>query len=91
MAGAVIALVLSNQPLLLYVLGIASAAGVVLILSVINAMFFLIILRRDAQLQRWSQAVAPLSVGLGVTIAQIVVVSVLRFELTGTLTGIPGL
>lgn len=86
-----ILLVLSNQPPLLYVLGIVSAAGVLVILTALNAIILLIALRRDGLAVRWQQAAVPLAVALSLALLEIVAVAVARFQLTGTLTGFPGL
>jgi uncharacterized membrane protein len=91
LAGLVIALVLSNQPTILYVLGIASAMGVVLVLTAINGTALLILTKRDAQATNWGQALRPLTIGLVLALTQIAVISFTRFSLTGTMTGLPGL
>lgn len=91
LAGLLVVLVLSNQPPLLYVLGITSAAGVLLILTALNAILLLIALRKDGRATRWQQAMMPLAVGLSLALLEIGAVGVVRFQLTGTLTGFPGL
>jgi uncharacterized membrane protein len=91
LAFILILLVLSNQPLLLYVLGVVSAAGVVAILTVINTMVLLLATRRDARFTRWREAALPLLTGLLLATSEIVVISILRFNLTGTMTGFPGI
>lgn len=91
LTGLLILLVLSNQPALLYVLGITSAAGVLLILTALNAILLLIALRKDSQASRWQQALIPLAAGLSLALLEIGAVGVVRFQLTGTLTGFPGL
>lgn len=84
-------LVLSNQPAVSYVMALISAAGVVLVLTAINSMTLLIILRKDARAQSWRQATLPLAVGLALALLQIGAASALRYALTGTMTGFPGL
>lgn len=91
LALIVVLLVLSNQPLLLYVLGVVSALGVVAILTVINSMVLLLVTRRDARSINWRQAAVPLSIGLVLAVSEIAAASILRFSLTGTMTGFPGL
>lgn len=86
-----ILLVLSNRPALLYVLGIVSAAGVLLILTALNAIVLLIALRKDGQAVRWQQAAVPLVAALALALLEIGAVAAVRFQLTGTLTGFPGL
>jgi uncharacterized membrane protein len=91
LALIVVILVLSNQPFLLYVLGVISAVGVVAILTVINTMVLLLVTRRDARSVRWREAAVPLIIGLALAITEIAVVSILRYSLTGTMTGFPGI
>lgn len=91
LAGLAIVLVLSNQPTILYVLGMASALGVVLVLTAINGTALLILTRRDAQATNWGQALRPLTIGLVLALTQIAIISFLRFTWTGTLTGLPGI
>ena len=91
LAFIVILLVLSNQPFLLYVLGIISALGVVGILAVINTMVLLLVTRRDARSISWREAAVPLIAGIALAVTEIAVVSFLRFSLTGTMTGFPGI
>jgi uncharacterized membrane protein len=91
LATIVVALVLSNEPTVLYVLGLASAGGVVMVLTAINATALLILTRRDAQAIHLRDAILPLSIGLALAIIQIGVISFMRYSFTGTLTGLPGL
>lgn len=91
LALIVVGLVLSNQPLLLYVLGIISAAGVVAILTAINTMMLLLVTRRDSRLLRWREAAVPLTIGLFLAVSEIALISFFRFNMTGTMTGFPGL
>ena len=91
LAGSLALLVLSNQPTLLYVLGIVSATGVLLILTSLNTILLLIALRKDSRADRWQQAIIPLAAGLLLALLEISVVGFVRFQLTGTLTGFPGL
>jgi uncharacterized membrane protein len=90
-AALVSLLVLSNQPVVLYVLALISAAGVVLILTAINSMILLIILQRDARMSSWQGAAVPLLAGLLLAALQIGGAAVFRYQLTGTMTGFPGL
>lgn len=90
-AAAVILLLLSNQPVLLYVLAIASVVGLVLIVAALNAIFLLIGLRRDGQATTWRETAVPLALSLLLAVAELSVVSAVRWNLTGTMTGFPGL
>lgn len=90
-AGAAFLLVLSNQPTILYVLALASTAGLVFILGAINTIMGLTLLRRDGQAVRWRETAVPLILGILCAVIEISAVSFLRFHLTGTMTGFPGL
>lgn len=90
-AALAVVLVLSDQPFLLYVLGLVSALGVLIVLTSVNTTLLLIGLRRDATADAWRQTLTPLAVGLALALVQVALVSYLRFHLTGTLTGLPGL
>lgn len=91
LALIVILLVISNQPALLYVLSLVSAAGVVAILTALNTVLLLLILRREGRAQSWSQAMLPLLIGLGLALLQIAAISYVRYSLTGTMIGFPGM
>lgn len=91
LAVVVVLLVLSNQTTLLYVLSLVSAVSVVAILTTLNTVLMLLIMRREGLAEHWYQAVAPLSIGLCLALAQIAAVSYVRYALTGTMTGFPGL
>jgi uncharacterized membrane protein len=84
-------LLLSNQAAVSYVLALASTAGLLMIVMSLNVVFFLILLRRDGQAVRWQQIVLPLAVGLILAIIELSIISILRFNWTGTMTGLPGL
>ena len=49
LATVTVLLVLSNQPDLLYVLALASGAGILLTLGAINTVIMVIVLRREAE------------------------------------------
>lgn len=87
----VVVLVLSEQPVLMYIFGLASAAGVLLILTAIGTMLILIIAKRDARAIQWRQVALPLLGGLFIAVLQIAIVSFVRFSITGTMSGLPGL
>lgn len=91
LAVALVVALLSNQGIILYLMALASAAGVLIILAAIQTILLLMIIKRDGQATGWIQSAVPLSIGLLLTIVEIAAVSILRFGLTGTLTGFPGL
>lgn len=91
LGGAVILLVLSNQPAILYVLAYMSVAGILFILTAINTIFYLILRRQDGKLPHSRQTILPLTVGFLLAMGELSLASSLRWLLIGTLTGIPGL
>lgn len=90
-AGTAVLLLLSNQPAIMYVMAIASVAGILLIIMAINAVLLLILFRRDAQADHWRQTAVPLTICLLIGIAQLSLLTYLRVTFLGTLTGFPGL
>jgi hypothetical protein len=91
LAGLMVGLVLSDDPRILYVLGLVSAAGVLLILTGINSTILLILSKRDARASNWRQAALPVMAGLAIALVQVGIIGYLRFSATGTMTGIPGI
>jgi len=91
LTALLVLLVLSNQPVILYVLALASAAGVLVIVTALQTVLFLMLFRWDGRAIKWYSAAVPLFLGLLLAIAEIAAVGWLRFSLTGTMTGFPGL
>jgi len=91
LAGTAVLLVLSNQPTILYVLALVSVAGVLLIVTSINAVLLLMLFKKDGFAVRWQETAVPLLLSLVLTIVQLGTIALLRFNFTGTITGFPGL
>ncbi len=91
LAGTAVLLVLSNQPTILYVLALVSVVGVLLIVTSINAVLLLMLFKRDGLAVRWQETAVPLLVSFILTVVQLGTITLLRFNLTGTTTGFPGL
>jgi uncharacterized membrane protein len=91
LAGTAVLLVLSNQPTILYVMALVSVAGVLLIVTSINTVLLLMLLKRDGLAERWQETAVPLLISFVLTVAQLGIIALLRFNLTGTITGFPGL
>jgi uncharacterized membrane protein len=83
----VVGLVLTENPFILYPLALASAATVVLLLTMIYTIIWLMLMRRENQFQRLSQMVLPLTLGFMTALLQIAVFNLVRFWLTGTWDG----
>ena len=83
----VVLLVVIENPLILYPLALISAAGVLLLLTMVYAMILTMIFGIENRFGRFSQIWMILVGGFGVALLQIVVLNVLRFLLTGTWEG----
>ena len=86
-SGVVAAAVLSENPVLLYPLALVSSAGVVILLSMIYAMIWMIVLRKENICLRLADLWLPLAGGLGLALAQVAFLDLVRFLLTGTWDG----
>jgi hypothetical protein len=89
--GTAVFLILSNQPLILYVLAIISTVGLLIIVTALNTVMVLILGRRESLAITWQQASLPLLIGVTLAVIELTAISLLRFSLTGTMTGFPGL
>jgi maltodextrin utilization protein YvdJ len=91
LGGTAVLLVLSNQPTILYVLAVVSVVGVLLIVTSLNAVFLLMLVKRDGLARRWQETAVPLLVSFALAVLQLGSITLLRFNFTGTITGFPGL
>ena len=89
--AALIGVVLSGHDFLLYPLALLSAGGVVALLTSVNTVIALIVLRRENSVGHWREALGPICLGMLMSVAQIGLIGVFRFRITGTLEGIPPL
>jgi uncharacterized membrane protein len=80
-------LVWIENPLLLYLFALVSAAGVLVLLTMVYSLFWLIILRKENSYQWFSQMILPLVGGFGIGLLQIALFDLARFALTGTWDG----
>lgn len=84
-------LLLSNQPTLSYVLAVTSVAGLLFIVTALNTVILLVLFRRDGRATTWRQTLWPLLLGFVVAVVELGIIGALRFDLTGTMTGFPGI
>jgi hypothetical protein len=87
LAGVLVLAVLSENPLILYPLALISSLGVLLLLTLIYTMMVLMVLRRENRATSWWDLALPLVGGLTLAIAQIALIDLGRFVLTGTWSG----
>ncbi len=84
-----IGLVLTEWDFLLYPLALLSAAGVLTLLTCINSMLVLMLIRRENMVNTWRGSIIPLLAGLALSIIQVGAIDLIRYILTGTLEGFP--
>ena len=80
-------LVLTESPIILFPLAIASAATALLVLTMVYAMVWLILLRRENCFTHLSRLLPYLVGGFALALAQIIVLDAARYWLTGTWAG----
>ena len=80
-------LVMTENPIVLYSLALLSAAGVLVILSMVYAMLWLIVLRAENRYNRAWQLITPLVGGFAMGLLQIALLDLGRYALTGTWEG----
>jgi uncharacterized membrane protein len=85
--AVVILLVLSERPVFLWIFGLASTIGVVMLLTMIGMVLFLSVLKMDRNAARWHDLAVPALAGLTLAFIQIGAIDVARFALTGTWAG----
>jgi uncharacterized membrane protein len=91
MEAVLLGVVLSRQAFLLYPLALLSAGGVLTLLASVNTVIALILMKHDNSVENSRQAIGPISVGLILSLIQIGIIDIIRYQLTGTLEGIPPL
>lgn len=86
-AGVLSGMVLSRNPLFLYPLTLAAAAGVVLLLTLAYAVIWTILFHRENTFRTWRDLVPYLALGLAGAVIQIGALDLIRFWVTGTWAG----
>jgi uncharacterized membrane protein len=81
-AAAVIALVSSEWPPLLYPLALLSELAILALVGLVNAMFVLILLRREGRATRPREALMPLLLGLALAVLELSTIGLARAALT---------
>ncbi len=89
--AGMVGLVLTEWDFLLYPLALLGAGGVLALLTCVNGMLVLMIIRRDNMVDTWRASIIPLLAGLTLSLIQVGAIDVVRYVLTGTLEGIPPL
>jgi hypothetical protein len=79
--------VLTENPLALYPLALVSAAGVLVLLSMVYCMVWLMLLRVENRIIQVRQLLLPLTGGFGIALLQVALLDFARYWLTGTWDG----
>jgi len=80
-------LVLTENPVILYPLAIISAAGVLVVLTLLYTMVSIMIFKRENRIDFWRQLTFFFLVGFGIAMLQISFLDTIRYVLTGTWEG----
>lgn len=86
-ALAISALMLTENPLLLYPLALISAATVVMILGLIYTIIWVMVFKKENAFYRWVDVTGYLGLGFGLAILQILGIDLVRLIFTGTWNG----
>lgn len=74
--------------LLLYPVAIISVLGVLTMLTMVNSLLIVIVMRREAQAVAWWDAALPIALGFGATLVEVAAIVLLRWQF-GIVLGIP--
>jgi uncharacterized membrane protein len=77
----------SGNPLILYPLAILSALSVLVLLTTVYSTVVFTLQRKQTQATTWRELLLPIMLGLTLAIAQIAVIDIVRYWLTGTWEG----
>ena len=77
-------IVLKGNPIVLYPLSLISAGGVLILLTMVYSMVWVMLFRAEGRFESVSQLFFPLVAGFAVTLFQLILISVIRYSLTGT-------
>jgi uncharacterized membrane protein len=80
-------IVLTENPIFLYPLALVSAAGVVVLLTMVYTIIILMVLRKEGQYNHLKELLFPFTLGFGMALLQIALLDFIRYWLTGTWDG----
>ncbi len=91
LALGVVGLASTGLRIILYPVALISSAGIVVVLTIVITVMVLVLSRRENTAKSWPDLIPALLVGLASSLALIGIVDVMRYALTGVLSGLPGL
>jgi uncharacterized membrane protein len=80
-AGAAALVVYSEPDLLLYPVALVSALGSLLMLTMVNSILVLVIMRQESVAVTWRDAVLPMTLGLALALIEVGIIDFVRFNL----------
>ncbi|GAB4549004.1 MAG: hypothetical protein OHK0023_12820 [Anaerolineae bacterium] len=87
LAAVTVLFVLSERPLIVWTLGILSSLGVLLVLMLVGAGFFVAVTRRSGTAHHWRDLALPLLAGAALAFVELSAITIIRYALTGTWAG----
>ncbi len=87
LAVFLVLIVLTENPLVLYPLALISAAGTLLVLTLLYALIWVVLFHLENGFRRWPALAMPLLGGFGLALLQIALIDLGRFLFTGTWQG----
>lgn len=86
--AGLVGLILTQWALLLYPLALLSAMGVLALLTSVNSILVVMIVRRENVVETWREAIVPLLAGFTLSLIQVSVMDIVRYTLVGTMESI---
>jgi len=87
LSALLVALVLTESPLVLYPLALLSSASVLVVLSLVYSMVVVMLFRGENRFARWRELWLPLTGGFILALLQLAGFDLVRYLLTGTWSG----
>ena len=91
MAAIILLLEAAQSIAALYIVSIFGALGTLTMFTLLGAMVFVLILRRDATVSGWHEAWVPMVWGFVFALAIVAGMDAARLGFTGSIDGVPGL
>lgn len=80
-------IVLTENPIFLYPLALVSAAGVLVLLTMVYTIIILMVFRKECQYNHLKELLFPFTLGFGMALIQIALLDFIRYWITGTWDG----
>ena len=86
-AGIIVLMIISGNPLLLYPLIILSSVSLIILLSILYGVIWILLRKKENSFQTWKDTAWWGVIGFGFALIQIMVIDLIRFQLTGSWSG----